>query len=305
MLLNGLFTTTKLLPNLMVMQSTWPTPSHLRPLTVYFIPFLNAKPKHVEKYIELYADYYQAHTRPLHILLQIPSVLDFALALKTANLVRRNLKIIFDTIDPADKLLLHGMSIGCFLDAAHLQCDKEDVFLRHKGTFRDRIVGQLYDSPVYGGSAKFGLPRMIDGMTKPIANPSLRKVAQAAASGYFSFASGRVAFMDIQIKTFIEHTPAVPTLAITSREDDLCDADLFEEVVIQNWEQRMGNRLVYHCFEQSQHARHLQTQPEVYRGLFNQYLDKVQPMLELYDDLELTRDREDLEEEEEESQMTR
>ena len=67
----------------------------------------------------------------------------------------------------------------------------------------------------------------------------------------------------------------------------------------------MGNRLVYHCFEQSLHARHLQTHPEVYRGLFNQYLDKVQPMLELYDDLELTRDREDLEEEEEESQMTR
>ena len=70
MVLNGLFTTTKLLPNLMVMQSTWPAPSHLRPLTVYFIPFLNAKPKHLEKYIDLYANYYQTHPRPLHILLQ-------------------------------------------------------------------------------------------------------------------------------------------------------------------------------------------------------------------------------------------
>ena len=79
-------------------------------------------------------------------------------------------------VEPRRAIVLLTFPSGCFLDAAHLQCDKEDVFLRHKGTFRDRIVGQLYDSPVYGGSAKFGLPRMIDGMTKPIANPSLRKV---------------------------------------------------------------------------------------------------------------------------------
>jgi len=298
MVLNGLFTTTKLLPNLMVMQSTWPAPSHLRPLTVYFIPFLNAKPKHLEKYIDLYANYYQTHPRPLHILLQIPSVLDFALALKTASLVRRNLKIIFDTIDPADKLLLHGISIGCFLDAAHMQADKEDIFVQYKGTFHDRIVGQLYDSPVYGGPAKFGLPRMIDGMTQPIANPALKRVAQMAANGYFSAATTRVAQMDLQIKSFIEDVPAVPTLALTSREDYLCDTGLFEEMVIHEWEQRMGDRLLYHCFDHGEHARHIQTHPEVYRALFNRYLDKVQPMLELYDQLELTRDGGEEEEEE-------
>ena len=65
---------------------------------------------------------------------------------------------------------------GCFLDAAHMQADKEDIFVQYKGTFHDRIVGQLYDSPVYGGPAKFGLPRMIDGMTQPIANPALKRV---------------------------------------------------------------------------------------------------------------------------------
>ena len=39
-----------------------------------------------------------------------------------------------------------------------------------------------------------------------------------AANGYFSAATTRVAQMDLQIKSFIEDVPAVPTLALTSRE---------------------------------------------------------------------------------------
>ena len=53
--LNGLFQSSKLFKNLYILQSTWPAPGHLRPVTLFFLPFLNAKPKHVEKYIQLYA----------------------------------------------------------------------------------------------------------------------------------------------------------------------------------------------------------------------------------------------------------
>merc|ERR1719383_1286033 len=272
------------------MQSTWSAPSHLRPLTLYFLPFLNAKPKHVEKYVQLYADYYRTQERPLHVLLQIPSVLDFAVAAKTMGLVRRNLKIIFDTIDPADKILIHGMSIGCFLAAVHVDCDKQDIFTRHKGSYKDRIVGQLFDSPVYGGSAKFGLPRMIDGMTESIANPVVKKAAEVAANGYFSFATARVASMDLQIKYFIEDTPAVPTLLITSQEDRLCDSSLLFENVVEEWRPRFGDRLLFHCFEQGPHARHIQTHPQVYQTLVNDYLNKIQPMLDVYDQLESARE---------------
>ena len=128
-------------------------------------------------------------------------------------------------MDPADHLLIHGMSIGrsyasvlrismlnsillltrnlrslqtassfslspspsgCFLAAVQLYCDKLDMFVgsRIRGMYRERIVGQVYDSPVYGGPARFGLPRMVDGMTEPISNPALKKVFSARVSWF-------------------------------------------------------------------------------------------------------------------------
>ena len=72
-------------------------------------------------------------------------------------------------------------------------------------------------------------------------------------------------------------------------QDRLCDVGLFEENAVGAWNQRIPD-LRYHCFEEGPHARHIQNHPEIYKSLINDYLSRVQPILEVYDEVDLSRE---------------
>ena len=86
--------------------------------------------------------------------------------------------------------------------------------------------------------------------------------------------------MDQCYSNLINESPAVPTLTFISDDDMLTDADAFEANIVDMWRQRNPDNVIHHCFEESPHARHLQTHPEIYKKLFREYLTKVQALLE-------------------------
>lgn len=222
---------------------------------------------------------------------------------QTASKARRHIRNFSNHMDPVDKILVHGMSIGCFLQAATLDFDRQDLFRNpFAPRVKERIVGQLYDSPVYGGPARFGLDRMVRGLTKDIRNPLLRQVLQTSVKGYLSMATTRMMTFDNFINTFINDTPIVPTLVLTSEADQLCDVPLFEQIVINEWMSRARDRdvkVTYKCFPGDSHARLLQLYPEEYKRVFFEYLNQVQDVLEVFDGLNELRDGEEEEKEEE------
>jgi len=288
--LNGAFTPQKLYSNLYALLSTWPAPEYMRPLTILYIPHLGAQPRHLEKYLQLYVDFYKSHRpRPLHVLWQIPTNSDFLLPSKSVSGAMRNLRLIDEVLDPDDKVLVHSASIGAFSHAAHLTVDKE----QRLDILRRRIVGQLFDSVVYGGPAEDGIPKMVDGLTQFVANPLLKKVLKSGANVYLN-RSVRRRQMDGAIRDFIHEAPSVPTLTFTSANDPLADAELIQSHVINKWTVR-NSQVIHHCFEDSPHARHLQTHPEIYKALFREYLMMVQPTLEEYDAELLSEDEEEKE----------
>lgn len=294
--LNGLFRPMKLSTNVFVLESTWAAPSHLRPLTLFFIPFLQSKPHHVEKYLTLYADFYRSQQpRPLNVYLQMPTLADFAFHFKTAATARSHITNLHRHLDPADKVIMHGMSIGCFLQAATLNIDHQDIMPRNplNVKIKDRVVGQFFDSPVYGGPARFGLDRMVLGMTEGLKNPLLKKMTQSTVKGYLGMSSTRLMMFDHFLDTFINGTSTVPTLALTSEEDPLCDVSLYENGVINVWKSRALARNVsvnYQCFPGNAHARILHLYPEQYKKLFHDYLNQVQILLEVFDDYNQLQD---------------
>ena len=56
---------------------------------------------------------------------------------------------------------------------------------------------------------------------------------QSALESYLSMSPFRLQTWDDFIQFFINDTPIIPTLAITSEEDPLCDVDLLEDDVIK------------------------------------------------------------------------
>lgn len=288
--------------NIFLLESNWSAPSHLRPLTLFFIPFLHSKPHHVEKYLSLYADFYQfQHPRPLHVYLQMPNVADFLIMAKTASDARKHLVNFKRHLDPADKVLMHGMSIGCFLQAATLTHDKNAIFKNPLGiSLKNRIVGQFYDSPVYGGSARFGLDRMVLGMLRGVENPVLKKALLSSFIACLSISSARMMEYDGFIESFINESPVVPTLAMSSEQDPLCDEPLFLQKVIQTWQDRArgrGVKISYNCFPGNSHANILKLYPDEYKRLFFEYLNEVQNLLDVYDEIQQLGDEEGVEEE--------
>ena len=72
-------------------------------------------------------------------------------------------------------------------------------------------------------------------------------------------------------------------------------------IVILEWMSRAQDRdvkVTYKCFPGDSHARLLQLYPEEYKRVFFEYLNQVQPLLEVFDGLNELRDGEEEEEEE-------
>lgn len=268
------FTSKNLARNLTLYESTWPYQEHLRSATIIFLPFLGSKPKHHEKYMELYADFYRARQRPCNVLLKKSEILDFVWITKGVYAARKNLNMFEHGLWPDDRILIHGMSVGCFVHAIYLQEDG------HNEDYRRRIIGQLHDSPVYGGSLRFGKDRIIAGLTEGIANPHIKNVCKSLGKARLSFGLFEMQ-MDSYINQFIDKTPAVPTLTFTSTQDQMIDVALYEDVVMK-WKSR-GMDVEYKCFDDTPHVRALAQHPDVYRKLFNEYLTKVETILDYYD----------------------
>ena len=65
-------------------------------------------------------------------------------------------------------------------------------------------------------------------------------MTQSTLKGYLGMSSTRLVMFDHFIDTFINGTSTVPTLALTSEEDPLCDAPLFENSIIDGNNGKIG-----------------------------------------------------------------
>jgi len=270
---------TKLTRHISIYEPSYETLDHLKPLTLFFCPFLGSKPQDEEKYLALYTDFFKSHKRPLYLMHKRTVARQFAhlgLGLMSAT---RTVDVIQKVLGDDGKLLFHGASIGAFSHATHLETDNH---LRNGERYIPKIVGQLIDSPIYGGSVEEGLDKMVKGMTDGIPYPLLRKLVRNATQFFYvhsaQFKERNQEFID----AFINLSPNVPTLLITSEADPLMDTELLRTDVLDQWDKR-GMDLRYYCFPDSKHVQHLRAYPDIYRELVLEYLTKVEAKMQIHD----------------------
>ena len=166
------FVSQKLTKNITLLKSQWDI-SHKpsTPVGVLFMPFLGSKPKHHKPYLTLYEDFYGQLKRPVDILVVQATILDF-LSISRGKLLSANvLDAMHDELDPSSKVIAHGMSVGNFIHAVNLKYDRNDMY-------QNRIGGQIFDSPVYGGPIKSGgLERIVEGIVlTTLSNGKIKEV---------------------------------------------------------------------------------------------------------------------------------
>ena len=267
------FVSQKVTKKITLLKSKWETTavSKLTPVSVLFMPFMGSQPKHHKQYIKLCEDFYRPSKRPVEILVAQANFLDFLSISRGKSLSSNIFDAIEEHFNPTSKLLAHTMSVGTFLHAVNFQYD-------HKNLYRDRLAGQIFDSPVYGGNIQDGgLERIIDGIIEmsfsnsKLKNPVTRQLLMKAAR--LAILPNATVF-DKYITTFISKGATAPILAFYSKNDVMVDPIKYD-VVIKEWKSK-GVNVHSTCFENSVHAQHIIHEPELFKYNFVKFLSSLE-----------------------------
>ena len=237
------------------------------PVSVLFMPFLGAKPKHHKPYLKLYEDLYSQSGRRVEFLVVQASIRDFLSISKGKDLSTKVLDLVSSEFDPSSKLIAHGMSVGNFLHAVNLQNDVDN-------RYQNKLHAQIYDSPVYGGPISGGgLERIVDAIVETaLSNTRLKnKLTQKMImKGARLAIIPNAAVFDNYITQFLSKSTIAPILTFYSQNDLMIDP-LKYEIVIQEWKDK-GVDVCDCCFEKSVHAQHIIRHPVIFKQHFVKFL---------------------------------
>ena len=265
------FTSFKVTKNISILKSQWDVSKwKTTPIGVLFMPFLGAKPKHYKPYLKLYEEFYQKKLQPVDILVVQADVLDF-LSISKGKLLSSNVSdVISNHLSTSSKIIAHGMSVGNFVHAVNLQHIRSN-------RYKDRIVGQIYDSPVYGGPIKNGgLERIVEGIVETTLSKSKIKsgilrqfLTKAACLGVTPNAK----IFDDYISSFVNESSHSPILTFYSSNDVMLDSEKYG-LIVEGWKAR-GSEVKAFCFDDSVHAKHIVHHPQLYKETFIRFLTSL------------------------------
>ncbi|CAH1795947.1 unnamed protein product [Owenia fusiformis] len=237
-----------------------------RPLVLLF-PWLNSKPKAVDRYCGLY------HKNGLDVLTIRSDAKHFLWPSKGVEIAQELLEYLSKE-KPTVPLMVHAFSVGAY---TYTICFMELVNNAKKyGNVKTRICGQILDSFTYGGQKEQGLSNMGNGIAIAATKKSfLQSMIRGGIASYFTITRPfTVKFYADALEQVWEMPIKVPTLVIYSKDDPMCCPEETEKL-IANWTERNEFDVTTKCWDKSVHAGHLLSHPKEYVDTLSQFSKKI------------------------------
>lgn len=231
-----------------------------RPLVVMFT-WLLAKPRHVNKYVELYTrkgyDVLVVKTRPI----------DIAWPANAKEIARE----ILDYVTDGDQrpLLIHAFSVSSHVYAEML--DLVDAVDKYSSV-RYRIVGQVLDSCVLSRDSYEGIYSQASGNS--FTQAAIKRVTET----YFWMTNKYTMDSIIKVNEIFTGRPVkAPALILFSRDDHIATAKENDELVDQ-WRKHLENDLYVKCWQSSPHVGHLAKHRDEYEEAIYGFMGKIKSL---------------------------
>ncbi|XP_071103179.1 transmembrane protein 53-B-like [Haliotis cracherodii] len=233
-----------------------------KPLVLLF-DWLYAKPNQLRKYSALY------HDIGLDVLTVTGRLSNFLWPPVGYKLAEEIFNYLFVERKTKDELLIHAFSIGAFNYTICLTLADRHPELY--GMFRDRVIGQVFDSIVIGS-----YKNMTEGMVTLLPNVVFKKAVYPVVDMYYRATSKNTKDeYDRLVALFIEKPIQVPTIFFYSENDPMCHVPTMESM-LRNWRENIPKfQVEAKSWEVSQHTAHLKHHPEEYLQVWQKLVDKV------------------------------
>ncbi|KAF6036838.1 hypothetical protein EB796_004854 [Bugula neritina] len=230
---------------------------------IVLLPWLNAQPKHVNKYIELY------HKRGYDVMTCSVKVSNFLWPESCYSTT----KVLTKELSSAEfchrPLIFHSFSVGTYMLSVLFSQMIEDP--NSYSEVSQRILGFVNDSITVGGTKR---------MTTGIAHGfSQSKVAQFMVSGTIDLYLAMthrwtVRLYDIFINAFYNNpVPKAPLLYFYSHNDPMSDPESVADVI--NYQKLNGYDVVFKDWQLSAHAQHYVRHPKDYVDVLDRFLKRI------------------------------
>lgn len=134
---------------------------------------------------------------------------------------------------------------------------------------KDRILGQIFDSPV----DFHGIPHGISNAATK--NPILRSLMKNGIESYLSLTSKYTSAVYVQRSELFYNMPITcPSMFLFSKSDNVSDWTRIDQVS-KHWKSNLNIDVTRKCWEKSPHVSHFYTHPEEYKALVSSFFDKV------------------------------
>ncbi|GFR70860.1 transmembrane protein 53 [Elysia marginata] len=252
--------------------------SQPRPLILLF-GWMLAKQRHLDKYGNLYHskgfDVLSLKMRPGQVL--IPQ--------RAQATVEQLLSLLLTPELRSRPLMVHGFSVGGYMYGEYLV--KLEQHAQMYADIRDRMVGQIFDSPVDFEGVPSGFATVL---TK---NPMGQKFIQKSLELYLQLLEGPVTSHYLRSSdAFHSNNLRLPSMMLYSRSDPI-GVDRNIEKVMVKWK-KMGIPVMSRCWQSSPHVSHFHRHPDEYVEAVLKFLDSVglSGSGQTRSDRQLQRDRE-------------
>ncbi|XP_035672812.1 transmembrane protein 53-B-like isoform X2 [Branchiostoma floridae] len=234
-----------------------------KPLVLIFAWMLPQR-KHMQKFENIYlargCDVMTINIQPLQLIL--PKTGAQVIAEKVVDFVHQ-------PQNARRPLLVHAFSVGGYLYSEALLKSLEVSSVN--GSMKDRIVGQIFDSPVDFGGIPDGLPAAM--FKSPLLRATLRNMIKAYMAALYK----PVTINYIRASEIFHNNPVrSPALFLYSKVDPVGTVASIEGAARSNVK-KDGPPVYYKCWDDSPHVQHMYKHPIEYVEIMDSFLSHLPP----------------------------
>ncbi|XP_078671006.1 transmembrane protein 53-like [Branchiostoma floridae x Branchiostoma belcheri] len=237
--------------------------SKTKPLVLIFAWMLPQR-KHMQKFENIYlargCDVMTINIQPLQLML--PKTGAQVIASKVADFVHQ-------PENARRPLLVHAFSVGGYLYSETLLKSLENS--PEEGGMKDRIMGQIFDSPVDFGGIPDGLPAAM------FKSPLIRATLRTLIKTYMAVMYKPVTSNYIRASEIFHHNPVrSPALFLYSKVDPVGTVASIERAA-RTYVKKGGPPVYYKCWDDSPHVQHMYKHPIEYVEIMDSFLSHLPP----------------------------
>ena len=230
----------------------------LQPIAVVY-GWLLAKSRHLEKFGQFY------NNHGADVVTVKPNVTEVLRPKKAEELAGRLLDIVQSPSNRERPVLIHGFSVGGYLYGQTLN---HIVTNPKYSSVQDRIIGQIFDSPVDFNNIPYGISNAATD------NAILKNTMRLSIQSYFKLTQKYT--MDkfvARSKLFLSNPVRAPALVLFSNDDPVALPEACERCVT-GWRD-LGMDVTSKKWDSSPHVSHFYKHQEEYMELLMEFLKKV------------------------------